>query len=1338
MARSKKRVVSVPSVEPSLNTDLLSASDEQRLRVKYDADLETNINVAGDEKRLGITPPDNDINTDITIAKDEQLVKGVVPSADGSISRGDFLSSSETELRNKVNIAGDIPSAQPSDISSAQDTKNIVNETPSPQLGEISSQDIKNKVNIVGAISVPQPSDITSQDVRNKVNITGEVLSPQPSGISSEDVRNKVNIAGEVLTPQPGDISSAQDESRAVYLPPEPQLSIQDVEIKDKINIAGEISIPQLNIQDIDVRNKVNIAGDIPKPTITDISISDDNPVRRIQHTFNGKWVSKDDPLIVGDENYSDIVNFRYTNAGLEGVGGFAHINTTPTGHKLINGMQLITNYTQDSIILVQTESDADSTDKRIITHRTTGANIPTTGDFSVEGETPDTFKVIVVEAGNKTIVMKCVAGTNNNVTVELTDGYYTPDEFATEFTIKLNLEDDITGGGGPPPTKSFTVTYDLATNKFTITFSTTDVFVLDATSTLEDDIGFAGGGPWTSDGGTPNIIISDNAIKTDTALYEESSSAARARFSLWPNGNIVVCDSVENLIWSGDEQPVAAFLENLQETYLSGASCRDYTHKVRNTDSTENVPVVTTNTYLIGSTRPLSGIYFNMTTLNTAATPSITLKYRDTNDYTAFTEIASKTDNTDGFKVNDKWITWTPPGDEVTYYLGKYSLYFYTINISSVASSPKINYIRTRSNIQEIVDIWDGVFQDPIYCVFVRSTNFTDAVETFDCTDEMGVRTPVKYGKNAQGIYTISFNYLGAHTDHKESYIEVMFQEPVHAMEFIIWDTDNGATLIETVVIQYNDGITYRTASQAYDTTQDSSVKFRKSGAICFVLNASYKENKVTRNGVTGYIYKIRFTGSARYNEVKLDMIRGVTREQVIKDVYLFPFQYRNRAMLCNSINDEDYNRVDYSNTNAPDSFSGPDASGRYHTYSLYFGNREKLTGATSIFTQYGDILQEIALFFKNHETYVLSGNTAEDFQIYKLSRTIGCPSPLTITSADVGLRTPDGRTQSIALWLSDKGPVMFNGASVILIPGVEKYFDQFDSSYITTDFADVRGWYDTTYKEYNLVFPADELWLAYDIVRDKWCKRNITNEFPNGAISVINDDGETYIYLYNDDGYMSQLESGLYWGDNSYTVENSVTTADILPFNDIWIESILRRTQVIFKDNNEGKLNVVYYNDGNTGNTITCTRVVFTNANPDTLTLTSSAYPLASGLRPGMELYVSGSDSNNTSAGSPYTIASINDSGKIITLIAGDTLTVEDKTAEIILTAGIELGEAMAETDNYRIRHLLSNTNLLGWSHKLKIETITCTATKPTLLGWGAEFTKVRDEKLDKSEKN
>ena len=91
---------------------------------------------------------------------------------------------------------------------------------------------------------------------------------------------------------------------------------------------------------------------------------SQDNQWQDAQYPFDGKWMPDVDPALIGPRNFADIRNLRYNDQSIEGINGYAVVNSTAltsvNGYANIrDGIQLRTNRTDNSFILVHSTNDS-------------------------------------------------------------------------------------------------------------------------------------------------------------------------------------------------------------------------------------------------------------------------------------------------------------------------------------------------------------------------------------------------------------------------------------------------------------------------------------------------------------------------------------------------------------------------------------------------------------------------------------------------------------------------------------------------------------------------------------------------------------------------------------------------------------------------------------------------------------------------------------------------------------------------------------------------------------------------------------------------------------------
>jgi hypothetical protein len=648
--------------------------------------------------------------------------------------------------------------------------------------------------------------------------------------------------------------------------------------------------------------------------------------------------------------------------------------------------------------------------------------------------------------------------------------------------------------------------------------------------------------------------------------------------------------------------------------------SLQDNTSKVNNSLSDSANTVVIGNStankhFLIGATRPIQGLKFTNTNGN-FATATLSGTYFDGEKMAVLTSLSVSSDGLVDTVTFDSTASSARP-----IFVNGYYLYFYDFALST--GSVTVSQVTANAAHQVPVDIWDGVYRT---CTWFNFSQYISSKNTdVDYTLEVAEKDLRDYSADKTNPSLAGQCPIGTlSTSPTGEYIEVWFSEPICGFKWDFSAVEKTANC-HAISVAFWDGTQYVGARTAYDTLKDAGDNFYfgvNSGVNFFELpmynndGTAYTGSECIseKNGRRGYRYKIQYTfiGASSFTELVLDQFKGIPRYRKMEKNYAFPFQYRNRAFWCGCLSDGEVHRADYSGTNAPDVYNGDDSSKFDNSQSLYFGGKDALTGAAELFNQYGLNLASGALFFKNTETYLLTGSAPsgdDPFKIHKISGQVGCPAPLTITPAEVSYTTGDAPPANIVLWLSSTGPMMYFNASIYCIPGIEPYFRQDDARCVNPDALPSAGaWYDAQFQEWNIVIPSgssattNNVWLVYDLVRRKWWQRVSANtaDFPQGGFAVQDQYGNKYAYAFTASGRLLRLENTLYDGTAAYGLVNLVKTADILPADTLWLKTTARRIKVLSKSNADGTLAITHYGDGETtGTTVETAAVMNPTAN-------------------------------------------------------------------------------------------------------------------------------------------
>lgn len=668
--------------------------------------------------------------------------------------------------------------------------------------------------------------------------------------------------------------------------------------------------------------------------------------------------------------------------------------------------------------------------------------------------------------------------------------------------------------------------------------------------------------------------IGTESAASLWTNVHSDSAASLNGRFSAAPQGNMVYCNGKETKIWAGAETKIAAaFL--CSDNSLSNP--RDVTDKLSNalTDS-ENVVGLTVAATLanlvVMTTRPAQGFTFTVTGAN-AATDTTVVKYWNG---TSMTAVSSGSDGTAAsgapFAQNGEYSFTDTASAAKPYHFQDLYLYAYTFEVDAASVAATISQVTADLAWQSPKDVWDGVYRQPIQFQYQDNTDWEDYT---------------LYVNQSSDISTPLVAVLDALT-YADDEVRVMFEEQCVGIRWQFLGGEANKNQAQATV-KYWDGdswVATTCTGGANDTTISSgsgaTAKSMGQSGIMYWDKPS-DEQKRSIFGSYGYIYQITWTDDVETTfsaSVDVDLVYGIPAQQTIKP-FDFSVLYKNRLMLGALSEGDEGNRMDFCATNAPDVWNGYDSS-NHGKQSLYFGNEEKLTCATQLYNRFGSNIFAMLLVFKNSEMYLLTGDAPSDFQIFPVSLNTGCPAPLTLATAEVGFEAGENVQRQVAIWCSHSGPMMFDGAVVKPIRGIDIYFDPQEDEFVDWDYMyKARGWVDHTRKEYNLLLPSlkagtsqstNNVWLIYDLIRQKWFTKDTgTEAFPQSGWNTRTSFGEHAMYGGTATGKVIEFEEGTSWGcqyddlDSGAGIEQKVRTGDFFPSNNIWDAVLLRKFKII-----------------------------------------------------------------------------------------------------------------------------------------------------------------------------
>lgn len=653
---------------------------------------------------------------------------------------------------------------------------------------------------------------------------------------------------------------------------------------------------------------------------------------------------------------------------------------------------------------------------------------------------------------------------------------------------------------------------------------------------------------------------------------YADSAVNLKGRFSEGPQGSVAYCNSRESMIYQGEEQRISAcfITDNVVES--SATVIKDRTEVASISTQTESVTIDATNYLIICSTNPIHGMKFYVKTANVAAS-TLTVQYWNGS---AFAAVVDKVDNTisGGVSLAKTGKVMFDHTDAVAKPRHYQELYLYQYYVKLSAGTAEVYYITLDMGFQSIKDVWDGVYRQPIQFQKLASGIWSDyTLYVNEPSSDLSSPIGAELDDMGGGTFPV------AGQDH----IEIMFDEPVSGIK---WTMVTGEVNVNAsaMTIYYWDGEDWQDTGVvvATDGTSTGGATLAKTGLVYWTPPTD--EEKVTKFGVTGYVYGIKL-GSAVSADVIVDIITGIPAQQIVQP-FAWSAMFNNRLMLGNFQEGKEANRMDFSVANAPSVWNGFESSSN-GLQSLYFGGDEPIRAGVQLYNRFGASVYSMFLVFKDSELYLVVGESPDDFVIYPVSRTVGCPAPYSIATAELGINVGEDVARNVAIWLSNSGPMMFDGATISKVEGINKYFEQGDTSEINWALlGDARGWFDQVYKEYNILIPSasassNDLWLVYDLRRKKWFQKDTgTADDIQSAFNCVDTTGEPYVFAGTDTGQIYKLEQGTNW--DGVGITQRLRTGDFWPSKNIWDETLIRKFKVVCKkiaDSASNDLSIYYY---------------------------------------------------------------------------------------------------------------------------------------------------------------
>lgn len=564
--------------------------------------------------------------------------------------------------------------------------------------------------------------------------------------------------------------------------------------------------------------------------------------------------------------------------------------------------------------------------------------------------------------------------------------------------------------------------------------------------------------------------------------------------------------------------------------------------------------PYQTDRSYImVGSTRPLQGITFYVSSPNTTASTLAVSQWTG-----AAWSLMSHGDGTRPGSISfagNGLVTFPSTVNSAVprFFEGEY-LYWYKVGLT--AGSADIYHVTVDAPMQDVINIWNGVGVQP--------TQFQvyDASIWEDYSAEVLVEASVDYVTNP----------IAAELDDlaNTEYVYIGFPVPVTGIKWNMMALHENDTA-SVVTIYYNNGGSWVSVGTVTDETSLGGKSLAQSGWMHWNKRNDGEEFQQNEFGVPGYYYKIMWS-LALGTDVLVDTVSGGGGVD-IQDGYNFPLMFQERAFLCGQESGEP-NKCVYSAFGAPDVWNGWDSG------KVYFGGATELVAGCvlyNVFPTAGGI--EHAIVCKKNETYRVFGNGPSNWDIDQIDANTGCIAPRSMAVCGVS-DTSEKARRNFAIWQAAHGVVMCDGSTIETISDdIKNYWDPNSDDYIPTDRQDDSvGWFDPNLQVYKLLISSGagqtthNVELEYSTKYKEWTK--LYRENASGAnplqcgFSVHDTDGNAYTYGATNEGYLYRLENGANW--NGTPITEYLHTKNVLldPDLPLWKDTVIDYLRLTFED--------------------------------------------------------------------------------------------------------------------------------------------------------------------------
>jgi len=291
------------------------------------------------------------------------------------------------------------------------------------------------------------------------------------------------------------------------------------------------------------------------------------------------------------------------------------------------------------------------------------------------------------------------------------------------------------------------------------------------------------------------------------------------------------------------------------------------------------------------------------------------------------------------------------------------------------------------------------------------------------------------------------------------------------------------------TLNVYYHNGSDWVAVDSISDETSRNGKSFNHDGVVYFTPAGANQERKTTINTDTPLYYYKLQWSSALSANVFVDQIEVIPAIEELSS-YISCTSWNGRLVLAGrELLSGSANEVKISAPMSPYIWSGEE------TITAYVGDAEPIRKVVSLFSRYGNDISETLLLFKDRSLYYLQGTKQDDTKILAVSKSIGAMSPNAVAVCDLGIRITEGVNRSVVLFAGPAGVYLFDNASLITIS------DDISNIFMDPNYEILRHrvatFYDVRNSRLHLILHDGAKYKEYlfDLIHKKWSQMDRGN---------------------------------------------------------------------------------------------------------------------------------------------------------------------------------------------------------------------------------------------------